>query len=107
MSFKEDVKNELSSTFLNLDEFGELSEIAGHNAVRAVQESLELDLPPSASDARLGVEYEGITLYVADSDIPEMLKTQKETSFNGEKWFVLSCARDCGLKIIQLYRERA
>ena len=51
--------------------------------------------------------YEGVTVYVAAADVPEELLAQKTVSFKDEEWFVLSSACDCGLKTIQLYRERA
>ena len=107
MSFKQDVENDIFAVFLNLEEFGERAEIAGHRDVPMVVESLALEMPPSASDGRGGVSYEGLTVYVAASDVPEELFPQKTVTFRDEEWFVLSSACDCGLKTIQLYRERA
>ncbi len=107
MSFKKDVENDIFSVFLNLDEFGERGEIAGQRDVPMVVESLALEMPPSSSDERQGVSYEGVTVYVAASDVPDELFPQKAVTFKGEEWFVLSAACDCGLKTIQLYRERA
>jgi hypothetical protein len=71
-----------------------------------VVESLALEMPPSSSDERQGVSYEGVTVYVAASDVPEELFAQKTVSFKDEEWFVLSASCTCGLKTIQLYRER-
>lgn len=107
MSFKEDVENDIHSVFLNLEEFGERGEIAGHSNVPMVVESLALEMPPSSSDERQGVSYEGVTVYVAASDVPEEFFAQKTVTFKAEEWFVLSAACDCGLKTLQLYRERA
>ena len=72
-----------------------------------VVETLALEMPPSASDERKSVSYEGVTVYVSASDVPDELFPQKTVTFKGEEWFVLSAACDCGLKAIQLYRERA
>lgn len=107
MSFKEDVENDIFAVFLNLDEFGERGEIAGHHNVPMVVETLALEMPPSASDERGGVSYEGVTIYVAASDVPDELFPQKTVTFKNEEWLVLSAACDCGMKTIQLYRERA
>lgn len=107
MSFKEDLDNDIFAVFLNLEEFGEQAEIAGHAAVPMVVESLALEMPPSSSDTRQGVSYEGVTVYVAASDVPEELFAQKTVTFKNEEWFVLSATCEGGLKTIQLYRERA
>ncbi len=106
-NFKRQVENDIFTTFLNLDEFGERAEIAGHQNVPMLVESLALELPPSSSDERQGVAYEGVTVYVAAADVPDELFAQKAITFKNEKWFVLSASCDCGLKTIQLYRERA
>ena len=100
MTFKQEIENDIHGVFLNLEEFGERAEICGHRNVPMVVETLALELPPSSSDERQGVSYEG-------ADVPEELLAQKTVSFKDEEWFVLSSACDCGLKTIQLYRERA
>lgn len=105
--FKKQLEKDIFNVFLNLEEFGERTEICGHQNVPVVVESLALELPPSASDHRQGVSYEGVTVHVAASDVPEELFPQKAVTFKGEEWFVLSSACDLGLKTIQLYRERA
>lgn len=107
MTFKQEIENDIHGVFLNLEEFGERAEICGHRDVPMVVESLALEMPPSSSDERQGVSYEGVTVYVAAADVPEELLAQKTVSFKDEEWFVLSSACDCGLKTIQLYRERA
>ncbi len=105
--FKNDIENDLHGVFLNLEEFGERAEICGHQNVQIVVESLALEMPPSVSDERKGVSYEGVTVYVAASDVPDELFPQKAVTFKNEEWFVLYAACDCGMKTIQLYRERA
>lgn len=104
--FKRQVQDDIHRVFLNPCEFGERGEIAGHCAVKMLVETLALETPPSSADER-PVSYEGVTVYVAASDVPEELFAQKAVTFRGENWFVLSATCDCGLKTIQLYRERA
>lgn len=106
MSFKSQIAADLHAVFLDPAEFADVAEVAGHAAVPLVAEKLDLELP-LLSDERPGVSYEGITLYVAAADLPDDLRTATQTTFRGEPWFVLSCACDAGLKILQLYRERA
>lgn len=106
MTFKSQLAADLHAVFLNTAEFADLAEVAGHPAVPLVEEKLELTLP-EVSDHRPGVSYEGVTLYVAAEDVPDDLRTAKTTTFRGEQWYVLSADCDAGLKIIQLYRERA
>lgn len=106
-AFQKEIENDIYRVFLNLEEFGELVEICGHQDVPVVVESLALEMPPSASDGRQGVSYEGVTVHVAASDMPEDLLAQKTATFKNEKWFVLSQTCDSGMKTIQLYRECA
>lgn len=106
MTFKSRLAADLHAVFLNAAEFAELAEVAGHPAVPVVMEKLELELP-EASDHRPGVSYEGVTLHVAASDVPDDLRTARTTTFRGEEWYVLSADCDAGLKSIRLYRERA
>lgn len=104
--FKDQLEKDIHAVFLNLDEFGEYGEIAGHARVPMVVETLALDIPPSSSDDRVAVSYEGVTVHVAAADVPDELLAMRKTTFRHEEWFVLSHACDCGLKTIQLYRER-
>lgn len=105
-TFKRQLDDDIARVFLNPDEFGEYGELAGHEHVRMVVESLALDTPPSGSDERVAVSYEGVTVYVASSDVPDELRAMRKTTFRGEEWFVLSSACEGGLKTVQLYRER-
>lgn len=104
--FKQQLENDIHAVFLNPDEFGERGELAGHENVPMVVETLALETPPSGSDERVAVSYEGITVYVAASDVPDELLAMRRTTFRHEEWFVLSSCCDCGLKTVQLYRER-
>ena len=107
MNFKQQLEADIHDVFLNPDEFGEKGEIAGHENVAMVVETLELEMPPSAADDRMGVTYEGVTVYVSAQDVPDNLLVNKKTTFRHEEWFVLSCACDEGLKTVRLYRELA
>lgn len=107
MSFRSQLEADLYNVFFNPAEFGEKGEIAGHDNVPMVVESLELEMPPTASDSRPGLTYEGVTVHVAASDVPEPLFVNKKTTFRHEEWFVLSSGCDEGMKTIQLYREQA
>lgn len=105
MSFKSQVQADIHAVFLNPRGFAELAEVAGHPSVPVVEENLELELP-QLSDDRPGMSYEGVTLYVAESDVPDDLRTGKATTYRGEQWYVLSTDCEAGLKTIRLYRER-
>lgn len=106
MTFKARLAADLHAVFLNPAEFAELAEVAAHPAVPVVEENLELEMP-QLSDDRPGVSYEGVTLYVAASDVPDELHTGKATTYCGEQWYVLSTDCEAGLRTIRLYRERA
>lgn len=105
--FKEQIERDIHDVFLNFEDFGERAELAGHADVPVVAETLALEMPPSAADPREGVSYEGVTLYVNSSDVPEELFPQKTVTYNNEEWFVLSASCEMGMRTIQLYRERS
>ena len=106
MTFMEQLAADIHAVFLNPSEFAEVAEVAGHPSVPVVEENLELELP-QLSDDRPGVSYEGVTLYVAEADVPDDLRTARTTTYRGEQWYVLSTDCEAGLKTIRLYRERA
>lgn len=105
--FKNQLEYDIHEVFLNLDEFAEYGEFAGHEMVPMVVEALALDMPPSSSDDRVAVSYEGVAVHVAAADVPDELLTMRKTTFRHEQWFVLSSGCEGGLKTVQLYRERA
>lgn len=105
MSFNSQLEKDLQTVFLNSLEFGEKGEIAGHESVPMVVESLALEMAGASFNDSLSVNHEGVTVYVSASDVPDNLLAGRKTTFRHEEWFVLSCACDCGMKTIQLYRE--
>lgn len=107
MSFKSQLEEDIFAVFLNEDEFAEKGEIAGREDVPMVVEALELEMPPSASDERPGISYEGVAVYAAAADVPENLLANRKTTFRHEEWFVLASILDGGMKKISLYRERS
>lgn len=106
-SFKSQVERDIHAVFLNPEEFGGRGELAGHENIQMTVETLMLEMPPSGSDQRVDVSYEGMTVYVSASDVPDELLAGRKTTFRGEEWFVLSSDCNYGLKTVRLYRERA
>lgn len=104
--FKRVLEDEIHSVFLNLNEFGETGELAGHENIPMVVEDLDLEMP-DVSDKRPGISMEGVTVYVSANDAPDEFLTGRKTTFRHEEWFVLSAKCEGGLKTIQLYRERS
>lgn len=106
-AFKDQLERDLEGVFLNVEEFGEYGELAGHSNIPLVVETLDLEFPDSVSDERAGVNYEGVTVYAKSSDVPDELLAGRKTTFKNGEWFVLSSACDSGLKTVRLYRERS
>lgn len=104
--FKSQVERDILAVFLNTAEFGERGELAGHENIKMVVETLMLEMPPSSSDQRVDVNYEGVTVYASAPDVPDELLAGRKTTFRGEEWFVLSSDCNHGLKTVRLYRER-
>ncbi|WP_288230898.1 nitrate reductase [uncultured Desulfovibrio sp.] len=109
MNFKEQLALDARDVFLNLEEFAETGELAGHDGISMVVEALDLEMSPGG-EGRTAVSYEGVTIHVAAGDVPDDLLPDRETTFRHERWFVLhadSADSDEAMRVIQLYRERA
>lgn len=104
MTFKAQLEKDLHTAFFNPSEFGEQVELAGHADVPCVYEPLEL--APSDGHDRPAVGYEGVTIYVAAADVPDELRPHRETTFRGQRWFVLEASSREAMRTIRLYRER-
>lgn len=104
-SFVRMLDADVHDVFLDPAEFGELAELAGHPDIPVVLEPLELEFP-GAADTREGVGFEGVTLYVASADVPDMLLPGRVTTFRDERWHVLGSDRQGQIRKIELYRER-
>ena len=100
MSSKEQLEEDLGAVFFNPAEFGECVELAGHEDVPCVYEPLEL--APSEGHDRPAVSYEG----VAAAAVPDELRPHRETTFRGQRWFVLEASSGEAMRTIRLYRER-
>ena len=61
------------------------------------------NLPPARGTT---VSYEGVTIYVAAADVPDELRPHRETTFRGQRWFVLESSSGEAMRTIRLYRER-
>ena len=102
--FQQCVREEIDSVFLNLDEFAGPVSLDGR-PVKAIvsHEALEF---PDASDDRLAVCYDAMTLRLRLEDItPGKYQPELRVNFNGETWRVLSCDRR-DVVTLKLYRER-
>lgn len=102
--FRRQIEADISQVFLNLSEFGEWGEIGGR-AVRMATQALAFE--PSPSGERVSVAFEGITVFVAASDLPDELLASRRITFNGEPWFINDSRCEMGLKVVELYRERS
>ena len=106
MSFQDDVVDDARDVFLNLEEFAETGELAGHDGISMVVEALYLEMSPGG-EGRTAVSYEGVTIHVAAGDVPDDLLPDRETTFRHERWFVLHADSGETMRVIQLSRERA
>lgn len=104
MDFREMLAADLREVFLDPGEFAESVELAGHEDVPCVCEPLELT--PSDGHDRPAVSYEGLTIYVSAAAVPDELHPQRETTFRGQRWFVLESSTGESMRTIRLYRER-
>lgn len=91
MSFQDDVRDEVSSVFLDLDEFGEEIDFDGLPVTAVIDDghgSLKTGSGGGFADAAgLGLAENQITLYLADTLRPRPVPEQR-VRINGEAWEV-------------------
>lgn len=106
MSFKDQIKQDLSDVFLNLDEFADLHRIEGKE-VPVVIDSDMLEKLSKIGDNRIhGMDEAGMVIMGKASDLPENLDPGRLLNLDGREVIVVTTTSEMGLVQIAVRQNR-
>ena len=106
MSFKDQIKQDLSDIFLNLDEFADLHRIEGKD-VPVVIDSDRLDKLSKIGDNRIhGMDEADMVIMGKASDLPENLDPGRLLNLDGREVIVVTTTSEMGLVQIAVRQNR-
>ena len=106
MSFKDQIKQDLSDVFLNLDEFADLHRIEGKE-VPVVIDSDMLEKLSKIGDNRIhGMDEADMVIMGKASDLPENLDTGRLLNLDGREVIVVTTTSEMGLVQIAVRQNR-
>ena len=106
MSFKDQIKQDLSDVFLNLDEFADLHRIEGKE-VPVVIDSDMLEKLSKIGDNRLhGMDEADMVIMGKASDLPENLDPGRLLNLDGREVIVVTTTSEMGLVQIAVRQNR-
>ena len=106
MSFKDQIKQDLSDVFLNLDEFADLHRIEGKE-VPVVIDSDMLEKLNKIGDNRIhGMDEADMVIMGKASDLPENLDPGRLLNLDGREVIVVTTTSEMGLVQIAVRQNR-
>lgn len=106
MSFKDQIKQDLSDVFLNLDEFADLHRIEGKE-VPVVIDSDMLEKLSKIGDNRIhGMDEADMVIMGKASDLPENLDPGRLLNLDGREVIVVTTTSEMGLVQITVRQNR-
>lgn len=106
MSFKDQIKQDLSDVFLNLDEFADLHRIEGKE-VPVVIDSDMLEKLSKIGDNRIhGMDEADMVIMGKASDLPENLDPGRLLNLDGREVIVVTTTSEMGLVRIAVRQNR-
>lgn len=106
MSFKDQIKQDLSDVFLNLDEFADLHRIEGKE-VRVVIDSDIMAKLSKIGDNRIhGMDEADMIIMGKASDLPENLDPGRLLNLDGREVIVVTTTSEMGLVQIAVRQNR-
>lgn len=106
MSFKDQIKQDLSDVFLNLDEFADIHRIEGKE-VPVVIDSDMLEKLSKIGDNRIhGMDEADMVIMGKASDLPENLDPGRLLNLDGREVIVVTTTSEMGLVQIAIRQNR-
>lgn len=106
MSFKDQIKQDLSDVFLNLDEFADIHRIEGKE-VTVVIDSDMLEKLSKIGDNRIhGMDEADMVIMGKASDLPENLDPGRLLNLDGREVIVVTTTSEMGLVQIAVRQNR-
>lgn len=106
MSFKDQIKQDLSDVFLNLDEFADLHRIEGKEVPVVIDSDIMAKLSKIGDNRIHGMDEADIVIMGKASDLPENLDPGRLLNLDGREVIVVTTTSEMGLVQIAVRQNR-
>ena len=106
MSFKDQIKQDLSDIFLNLDEFADLHRIEGKEVPLVIDSDIMAKLSKIGDNRIHGMDEADMVIMGKASDLPENLDPGRLLNLDGREVIVVTTTSEMGLVQIAVRQNR-
>ena len=106
MSFKDQIKQDLSDIFLNLDEFADLHRIEGKEVPVVIDSDIMAKLSKLGDNRIHGMDEADMVIMGKASDLPENLDPGRLLNLDGREVIVVTTTSEMGLVQIAVRQNR-
>ena len=106
MSFKDQIKQDLSDIFLNLDEFADLHRIEGKEVPVVIDSDIMAKLSKIGDNRSHGMDEADMVIMGKASDLPENLDPGRLLNLDGREVIVVTTTSEMGLVQIAVRQNR-
>lgn len=106
MSFKDQIKQDLSDIFLNLDEFADLHRIEGKEVPVVIDSDIMAKLSKIGDNRIHGMDEADMVIMGKASDLPETLDPGRLLNLDGREVIVVTTTSEMGLVQIAVRQNR-
>lgn len=106
MSFKDQIKQDLSDIFLNLDEFADLHRIEGKEVPVVIDSDIMAKLSKIGDNRIHGMDEADMVIMGKASDLPENLDPGRLLNLDGREVIVVTTTSEMGLVQISVRQNR-
>lgn len=106
MSFKDQIKQDLSDIFLNLDEFADLHRIEGKEVPVVIDSDIMAKLSKIGDNRIHGMDEADMVIMGKASDLPENLDPGRLLNLDGREVIVFTTTSEMGLVQIAVRQNR-
>ena len=106
MSFKDQIKQDLSDIFLNLDEFADLHRIEGKEVPGVIDSDIMAKLSKIGDNRIHGMDEADMVIMGKASDLPENLDPGRLLNLDGREVIVVTTTSEMGLVQIAVRQNR-
>lgn len=106
MSFKNQIKQDLSDVFLNLDEFADLHRIEGKEVPVVIDSDIMAKLSKIGDNRIHGMDEADMVIMGKASDLPENLDPGRLLNLDGREVIVVTTTSEMGLVQIAVRQNR-
>ena len=106
MSFKDQIKQDLSDVFLNLDEFADLHRIEGKEVPVVIDSDIMAKLSKIGDNRIHGMDEADMVIMGKASDLPENLDPGRLLNLDGREVIVVTTTSEMGLVPIAVRQNR-